>query len=173
MKSLVKISITDNSVLKNYHYLIHDAVDLLNWIIQNPAFKSTIESFSFDWKNVPFKINDKDVFGYLFQYSTQHNMQIHVRKTFGKFGKLSKNILGTTIVGSNETIINEYWLSKLNKDKFETVIEIAAHLAHEYCHQRGFYDGKNLGQINVVPYFIGDLAFDIANVFRVKANIYK
>lgn len=172
MQKFVTIRLGENSSLKNFLHPIQNALSLLNLVIRNPHFAEVIHQTKFDWRNLPFQLNDEEVFSFLFQSNVFHDMNIIIQKHHGKFGKLNKNILGTTIVGTQKTIINELWIQSLPQNDFSTIIELAAHLAHEYCHQKGFYDGKKIGQIDVVPYFIGDLTYDIASELYRGANIY-
>lgn len=163
MSTVVNISLSSQSTLKHYSRQFNDAVNLLNIIIRKSSFRELVNSFKYDWKHVDFRIEDTSVYEHLFVRKKMHEMQVHVRNSLGKFGRKSTEILGTTVVGSPVTVVNEHWISKLPLNCFHTVMALSAHLAHEYCHQLGFYDGKHTKQINVVPYYIGDLVYDFAN----------
>lgn len=161
-----QFSITSSKINgpETYQRLAKDALQVLNKVINSDDFKNEVLKKHFDWQNLfsyqtyPVPISNEEVLKTL--YSESHDITItfktgkmynwRLRKMYGTLGKTNLNSLET-----NSLI---WWLNPVGDYK-RSVRNYASHIAHEYCHMRGFSD-KATNPPNfpdVVPYAIGNI----------------
>jgi len=74
--------------------------------------------------------------------------------------------IGVTNLNSNTTKTYRHWIDLTPENYQRSVVMYASHIAHEYCHQRGFTDKNDRPQCefrDVVPYAIGDITCELIN----------
>ncbi len=163
---MTSILLHDASILQSYRSKFLYCISLLNKIIQLPDFAEQVNIFAYDWKNVILPKDfhcEMSVYNYLFNRYCQYYMKVVVRKRISRFGRFDRRIKGITVLNTNQTVVYDHWLKTSSpQNEKELLNNLTAHLAHEYCHQCGFSDGKNYRQDDVVPYVIGDLVYEFA-----------
>jgi hypothetical protein len=170
-----KFAVINKNDAGRYKKLVTEADSLLNIVFNTHEFKMAVLSHKFDWKDLgngrTDSLTSQEVFDSLFTKKNLAEVNLYFKKK--RLTNVTARVFGTvgkTIVGSNSTVTYTDWIDLSNDNYMCTLLSYTSHIAHEYCHQRGFYD-KDYNQAlyrNVVPYAIGDIVCRLLNL-RYKA----
>lgn len=167
-KTPFKIVVQNLNEQGKYQQMVTDAIALLNEVLNTPEFKQKVESHTYDWVDVDgaYKnLTGKQIFDILYVQKPLATMNLYIKSRGVRLGAYFSGTLGVTSVNTNSTRTYKHWLDLSDQNYQKTVVEYASHIAHEYCHQRGFFD-KDYDQPSyreVVPYAIGDIVCELLN----------
>jgi hypothetical protein len=161
-----------------YRKLVTDADSLLNLAFNLPEFKDAVLAHRFDWKDLgngrKDSLTSQEVFDSLFTKKKLAEVNLFFKKK--KITNIIARLYGTvgkTIPGSNSTVTYTDWIDLSDENYLCTLLSYTSHIAHEYCHQRNFFD-KDYDQSihrDVVPYAIGDIVCMLLNEkFKKSCN---
>lgn len=157
-----KIVVNNINHQGKYQKMMTDAIALLNDVINSKEFRQKVESYTYDWDHVDNRHNGvlygQEIFIKLFRETKTAQINLFIKSKGLRLGAYYYGTLGTTKVLSNNTTTYRSWLNLSPRHYRQTVIDYAAHIAHEYCHQKGFYDSNRSPQSeykDVVPYAVG------------------
>ena len=158
-----------------YQQMVTDAISLLTEVLNTEEFKQKVEAKEYDWLDLGggtyYNLTGKQIFDILYIQEKKIIMNLYIKPRGFRLGARLSGTLGITTILSNSTKTYDYWLDLSSENYQQTIVEYASHIAHEYCHQKGFYD-KDYSQTefrNVVPYAIGDIVCELLNK-KLKTN---
>ncbi|MBL0745945.1 hypothetical protein [Chryseolinea lacunae] len=149
---------------KLYVRLANDALKICNRVLNSDEFRGEVLRAKFDWEElgsyyfIPKAIPNDQVLNLL--YSKSYTMKIEFKTGRGYNWRMRRmyGTYGITNLNVPETKSLIWWLNPTGDYK-GSVRDYAAHIAHEYCHMRGFADkAKDPDDFqDVVPYSIGNI----------------
>ncbi|RKR85146.1 hypothetical protein BDD43_5406 [Mucilaginibacter gracilis] len=153
-----------NNIDPVYRKMVADAVKLINEIIHDPEFERGFVGHHFDWErlggNVRNGLTAQGAFDTLYRWTDTARINLVIKPRGLRPGVYLSGTMGSTGPGQNLTTTYRNWLL-LDPPCYNcTMITYASHIAHEFCHQRNFFDKDVRNQSDfrdVVPYAVGDL----------------
>lgn len=159
-----RINVLNINDLGRYKQLVTDAVSLINEVINSQEFKDDVMKFDFDWKDLGGDVRqtmpNEQIFDTLYRWTKIANINLYFKHRGIRLGAYLSGTVGKTTIGENCTTTYVHWIDLSNENYRCTLLMYASHIAHEFCHQRSFFDKDVSNQSifrNVVPYAIGDL----------------
>lgn len=171
-----EIVVSNIETMGKYNKLVTEAVSLINDIFNSSEFKQKISEKKFDWENLNgghSKMTNSEVFEKIARWTAKDSIKLYIKPRGLRVTAYYYGTIGVTSLNSNSTKTYRHWIDLSDKNYEKTLFKYVSHIAHEYCHQRGFTDKDNKPQCtfrDVVPYAIGDIVCEILNK-RFNKNI--
>ncbi|NTS41924.1 hypothetical protein HRG84_13490 [Flavisolibacter sp. BT320] len=167
------------SNIKNFKDTTKDALRIASFILSTQEFRDSLARFKFQCSNLSNKVQagcDVHISGQRVYDSLSRFPDTPLNITIKPFTLLekAKNLvdkhdqIGSSSYGTFHVTTRSWFLNDVTKRWFASV-KYAKHLAHEYCHIRGFYHNQSKKFGIDVPYTVGSLVERIIRR-RLKVN---
>ena len=155
--------------LGKYQEMVEDAIVLINDTFNSEEFKNKVLNKNFDWKNLNgghTQMTNEMLLKTLVGWTDKAEISLYIKPRGLRITAYMYGTIGVTSLNSSSTKTYRHWIDLSPENYKETVLTYASHIAHEFCHQRGFTDKNDKPQCqfrDVVPYAIGDIVCEILN----------